>query len=458
MTRSARLVLSSLVLLAGCSTSGRVARLPPEQLPAIALGKPGEARDAAIARLRELGPAGLDMLLGSPQVAAALGASGDARLPEQEAARLAEAVDRVAGQKDALASRLYWHEDLVAAEAEARRLGRPILSLRLLGRLDEDLSCANSRFFRTVLYPNAQVSQVLRERFVLHWEMVRPVPKLTVDFGDGRVLETTITGNSIHYVLLPDGRPIDAIPGLWGAQAFLAELQRAEALAGELAPLPAAEASARLQAFHARRLVELKQELVADAAKLPDEQRQKLLEQLGKRGGAGSQVPDDVVFSTGSFVSFPDGAKMRVEQPIIRALLPGARGMEGEIGNDVWTQLAKLHQSECRLDEASRAMARRKNLGLSLLGWDPPRAPSVEPLFESLQRSVAEDTVRNRWMTGARLHEWFASGTAPRGVDDLNARVYSELFKSPVNDAWLGLVPPDAYSGLAKEGRKGSDS
>ena len=61
-------------------------------------------------------------------------------------------------------------------------------------------------------------------------------------------------------------------------------------------------------------------------------------------------------------------------------------------------------------------------------------------------------------MTGARLHEWFASGTAPSGVAELNERVYRELFLSPQNDAWLGLVPPDAYAGLPRGGRMGSDS
>ena len=65
---------------------------------------------------------------------------------------------------------LYWFTDLGAAIAEATRTGKPILSLRLLGRLDQELSCANSRFFRKLLYPDAPINQLLRERFVLHWD------------------------------------------------------------------------------------------------------------------------------------------------------------------------------------------------------------------------------------------------------------------------------------------------
>src|SRR5512140_1228498 len=111
------------------------------------------------------------------------------------------ALDQICAQKDAHTSRLYWFTDLGAAIAEARRTQRPILSLRLLGRLDEELSCANSRFFRKLLYPVAQINQMLRQHFVLHWESVRPVPKITIDFGDGRRIERTITGNSVHVVL-----------------------------------------------------------------------------------------------------------------------------------------------------------------------------------------------------------------------------------------------------------------
>src|SRR5689334_8323640 len=100
--------------------------------------------------------------------------------------RPAAGLDRVCAQKDAHTSLLYWFTELPAAVAEARRTGRPILSLRLLGRLDEELSCANSRFFRKLLDPEPRINELLRRDFVLHWESVRAVPKVTIDFGDGR--------------------------------------------------------------------------------------------------------------------------------------------------------------------------------------------------------------------------------------------------------------------------------
>jgi hypothetical protein len=129
-------------------------------------------------------------------------------------------LDRLCAQKDAHTSMLFWFTDLAAATAEARRTNRPILSLRLLGRLDEDLSCANSRFFRKLLYPSPQINQLLRDHFVLHWQSVRPVPKVTIDFGDGRRVHKTLTGNSVHVVLDPRGRPVDALPGLFAPGVF----------------------------------------------------------------------------------------------------------------------------------------------------------------------------------------------------------------------------------------------
>jgi hypothetical protein len=163
--------------------------------------------------LRRMGPPGLDHWL------------------RHHGAGPSPQLDEICAQRDAHTAHLYWFTELPAAVAEARRTGRPILSLRLLGRLDHELSCANSRFFRKLLYPDPQINQRLRRDFVLHWQSVRPVPIVTIDFGDGRRIERTLTGNSVHVVLDPYGRPVDAIPGLFSRDVFAAQLDQAHALA-----------------------------------------------------------------------------------------------------------------------------------------------------------------------------------------------------------------------------------
>jgi len=177
-----------------------------------------------------------------------MGPSGLEHWLATHGARPSPVLDQICAQKDAHTSRLYWFTDLTAAIDEARRTQRPILSLRLLGRLDEELSCANSRFFRKLLYPDPQINQVLRNDFVLHWQSVRPVPKVTIDFGGGRRIERTLTGNSVHVVLDMHGRAADALPGLMSREVFLDQLVQARHLArarpGELAMLHRRAASA----------------------------------------------------------------------------------------------------------------------------------------------------------------------------------------------------------------------
>lgn len=212
----------------------------------------------AIASLRDAGPQGLEAVLesGASQIAALR--LNRTRLESPEHDKLRAAVDGVARQRDAWASGLYWFTNLDAAMAEAKRTGKPILSLRLLGNLDDEYSCANSRFFRTYLYPHRAVSTLLRKGFVLHWKSVRPVPILTIDMGDGRRIRRTITGNSIHYILNSEGRVLDALPGNYGPAAFLAALHRIES--GTLNATPD-----KVRAWHGSEANLLCREWLADA-------------------------------------------------------------------------------------------------------------------------------------------------------------------------------------------------
>src|SRR5258708_33290688 len=180
--------------------------------------------DAAIAELRAAGQRGVDAFV------AASPALVDQSNP-RDVSRFRGVLDRICRQRDCYASHLYWYTDLSEAETAARAEGKPILSLRLLGNLDDDLSCANSRFFRPTLYANAKIARTLHDQFVLYWSSERPVPRVTIDFGDGRKICSTITGNSAHYLLDANGTPLDVIPGLYSPDAFLKQLDDLQLLA-----------------------------------------------------------------------------------------------------------------------------------------------------------------------------------------------------------------------------------
>jgi hypothetical protein len=373
----------------------------------------------AVARLRAAGPPGLDSFLATHAEALARCREGDGEGCEP----LLAALDRLAGQRGALHSRLYWYTDMDAATAAARLSGRPILSLHLLGRLDEDWSCANSRFFRTVLYADDEISRVLRERFVLHWASVRPAPRVTVDFGDGRRLERTLTGNSVHYVLSPDGRPIDALPGLYAPRAFLATLAEAEAAALAWARGPEPQRERRLRAYHRRRQRGLEGELGRE------------LLALGLTGTGASAQP-----APGPRVVRADRlavTKSAVENPILRDVVGREAGEPPDAAT--WRALGLRRLESARLSGSARRIVARE-------------APDSAGAVRRLEERIAEDTARNELGLHARLHGWFAEGSAPSKLAALNGRVYRELFLAS-DDPWAGLAPDDLFVGLPDGGR-----
>lgn len=385
----------------------------------------------AIAELRAAGPAGVEELL-----ALATAEPGMNARPEFQAA-----LDGVCAQRDCAASHLYWYTDLAAAHEAARRSGRPILSLRLLGRLDEELSCANSRFFRAVLYANESVARRLREDFVLHWQSERPVPKVTVDFGDGRRLEGTVTGNSIHYVLDSRGRLVDALPGLYGPQAFLAALGRAEAEARRLADLPDQKFAPALCRYHEGRLASLKKELIADLGRIGIEKPELLagvnesaaLWSLERRSPferpAPKPTPDGGVFEASQLAMTKSGA----EGPLITQMFFGSSG------DDTIEAIAGLHRDEARLDGASRRLLQQK-----LASWVGP-----EGLEESLGRFehlLARDGVHNEYRMHVAIHAALSKSPEVPDLAKVDRWVYSELFLTPDSDPWLGLAPREVFA------------
>ena len=72
--------------------------------------------------------------------------------------------------------------------------------------------------------------------------------------------------------------------------------------------------------------------------------------------------------------------------------------------------------------------------------------------MRNLQRSIAEDTVRNEYLLHSQIHQWLSRVTTPPKVDQLNTKVYTELFLTPDSDPWLGLMPADTYTALENNG------
>lgn len=389
---------------------------------ALALDADPAVSASGVAALRKRGQAGLDALL--------------ATLGERAATDpLARAVvARTAAQLDAHASGLFWHTDRDEALARARAENKPVLSLRLLGRLDEELSCANSRFFRTAVYANASVAAYLRQGFVLHWSSERPAPRITIDYGDGRKLERTITGNSLHYVLAPDGRVVDALPGLYGAAAFVSTLEapRAEALSGGVAEV----FTARLRGWH---------------TVMSSTLRTRWTDELAAFGLLPAAAVTTDPAPSAAAAAPVAATKMVVEAPMVAAVLPSSNELAARTDGAAWRQLAVRSLDRVRLDGVSRALIRSKQpMAPMPSGARPIEGAELERLFLSFEMRMAEDTVKNELDLHQRVHEWLAAEALD--FEALNRRIYAELFLTPRSDPWLGMLPSGAFTGITNDG------
>lgn len=390
---------------------------------------------AAIEELRNLGPAGLNEL--RLRYAAQIKKHIDDPLlkPDAEWERITRALDTVSGQKNSYISGLYWYTDLKEAERVATESGKPILSLRLLGKLTEELSCANSRFFRTVLYSNAETSSVLRDRFVLHWQTVRPAPVITIDFGDGRKLESTITGNSIHYVLDSSGQLLEALPGLYGPKAFLRELAGAETLFKSLNGKAEQQKTGLRWEYYRGRLDQINVAWYEDITKI------------------GGRAPKGFVITTdrdGKLEAITVAAlavtKAYSEANVLRAMTGTPEALGRITDEAAWQKIAQLHAPDAVLDNYSIALIKRQNPALS--------DREFAAMLKKFQELIALDTVRNEYLMHTKLYPWLLRDPSRTDLAKFNEKVYAELFLTPRSDPWLGLLSNDAYLGIDNGGVK----
>jgi len=370
--------------------------------------------------LRAAGPAGLSALVDA----------GVAEAGRGEGAR--QALDLVCAQVDCASSRLYWHTDFAAARAEAARSGKPTVLLRLLGRLDEQLSCANSRYFRLVLYSDPYIAGWLRDNAVLYWTSERPVPQVTVDFGDGRRLVGTVTGNSIHYMLDPHGRLVDAMPGLHTPQRFLAWLQDAAAMARQWEPLDDKDFAARSRSEHELLDRKVLDELVAELVERGWSRRAAREAWLAEPVPEGEATPPTADEAARLALS-----KSVAESPLLAAV--GRRPLAPEDSNAV-SALVLTRRWGARLSPESRALvearapaAARENLDMALL---------------RLEGRLAQDGLRNEAFLHRAIHQELAHVYGLWTWQDLNNWVYTTLFLTPASDPWLGLAPTELLGAL----------
>ncbi len=423
----AMIIISSLSCSVYADTTNKTTGLAAQ-----AISDNSKESEIAISELRKLGATGLQTLFET--YAAEIENFKKTGVTDEKWTRIAKALDTVAMQKDVYASKLFWHKDLEKAQAEAKRTKKPILSLRLLGNLNEELSCANSRFFRAILYPNSQISNYLQTNYVLHWQSERPAPKITIDFGDGRKIERTITGNSIHYVLDKDGKVVDALSGLNSPQVFYEFLNTGKYLVNSDAGL--------VQIIPPNRFHSNKHRVLTTQMNRVGQQLNLKFDTTRKASRNFEEMPPAVKAMTVATT------KMLVEMRVLKDITADmTRYGEDQINLENWKKIAKLSAKEAKLDANSIAFIRRQTASNGL------SEAEFSSLITKLEEYISIDTARNEFLLRPTLLVWLAKDEG-NNLEKFNGKIYSELFLTPKADKWLGLYAPDIYTALDGNGVK----
>ncbi len=385
-------------------------------------------------------------------------------------------IDAAGHTFDNAAAKLFWFTDLEAAKKQAQREKKPILSLRMLGKLSDEYSCANSRFFRVIFYPQPQINRLLREKFVLHWSSERAVPVVTIDMGDGRVVKRTLTGNSAHYLLDANGRPLDVMPGVVTPARFAKWLEGGAFLNREWNATEAAVRETFLSDWHRARMSELWHEVEPNRAK--DEQWiatqiEKSLELNPIENAAPTRIPVEIAAPLAV-------GKSRGEAPILdatRLFGSGARiapvmlssrsfFLAPNLGSDAQPSILD-EATKARIKAMNPPLASRasvQNNGVFIGGnWTasaqiqsiskvaPQTVDPFEVLIARFEGSILEDDRMSLARFQIPIHASFIAGNAD-DFTTLNRKIYDRLFLTPKSDEWLGLSPDGAFTGLQNGG------
>lgn len=100
------------------------------------------------------------------------------------------------------------------------------------------------------MFSRSEVAEFIKQNFEAAWEMVRPVPLVRIDFGNGTVLTRTLNGNIATYVCTTDGQVLDVLPGIYEPAVYRDRLDQFRLLANYVDQQGTDKRAARLKEYH----------------------------------------------------------------------------------------------------------------------------------------------------------------------------------------------------------------
>jgi len=260
-----------------------------------------------------------------------------------------------------------------------------------------------------VLLSDPEVVRFVNENFVPCWQMVRPVPQVTIDFGEGRKLRRTLAGNTVIEICLPDGRVVDSFPGVYLPEDLLGEARQSLELVRKLEPaMSDAAVAAAVIAWHQARAIGPPAGLVAISVEK-------------------SAVESPLLRAL----------RLNPKQPPATDLLLRELGRTRVVADDATDPKAALARISRQLEDISKQPATVEQLRQRFLLFPEGARPSPADLGQMALRVDSRTNVN--WVRPA-VHLLFASyERLPRGTECRDA-VFKQLLHVPVDDPYLGLA------------------
>jgi hypothetical protein len=264
-----------------------------------------------------------------------------------------------------------------------------------------------------VLLSDPKVQKVLNRDFVTAWESVGAVPKVTIDFGNGKKMQRTLGGNTLMSVVLPDGRVIDSLPGIYTPEDFLANLQAIKGVLKMSGGVAQAEANPKdICNWHkgsASQGLGFAMTTSKTAVETP------LLARLLADNPVGAPVVNT------NNINLPTRTGLITLPPTSPQVLMGS-------GPEPPNYAFSFEKASMRLVDKSKIPA--ENL--------PPISTST-PEAEGMQ-VIKEDSRINQQLTRPVVHLYFASlDDKLPDVATCRDTIYDKILHTPLNDPYLGL-------------------
>ncbi len=250
-----------------------------------------------------------------------------------------------------------------------------------------------------MLFSQAELAQWLSDNFECAWHSVRPVPQITVDFGNDTVLRRTLLGNIVTWYCRPDGTAFDALPGLVDAAEYR---RRSQEALRRFADRGADGAFAWQRCRDSHKAAEIV---------------------------AGLRViaPTNTVGAV---------SKMRLEAPIHRALGTGKGQRTGKATKEPSVARGP-RPADMVKSMGERPLHRALRTGLGH-GGAPGRGTTAAA---SSLATLTLDTNYNRSLRYPQIHALFAALPTAQPPAELRTRVFEDILHVPIHDPFLGLAP-----------------